>query len=154
MMNIFLQLLASFIGTISFAIVFDTPRKYYFYCGLIGSLGWGIYLLVFYLSNQLTFATFVSSVALIILSREASFGLRAPVTIFLICGIFCLVPGLGIYNFAYEFFVGDSSIAAQSLVRVVQISIAIAIGITVGYEFPPKFFYMYRRRLKQQGVNK
>lgn len=147
-MTIFLQLLASFIGTISFAIFFDTPSKYYIYCGTIGSIGWGVYLLSLNLFDSIIFATFVSAFMLIWLSREAAFGLRAPVTIFLICGIFCLVPGLGIYQFAYDFFVGDSFEAAKILVQVIQIAIAIAIGITVGYEFPPRFFYMYRRQQK------
>ncbi len=148
-MSIVIQLLASFIGTISFAIFFDTPKKYHLYCGVIGSVGWGIYLLTHQLVHSTVIATFVASVALIYLSREASFGLRAPVTIFLICGIFCLVPGLGIYQFAYDFFIGDSLNAAHTLVKVIKISIAIALGITLGYELPPTFFYMYRRRQKQ-----
>jgi len=149
-MDTILQLIASFIGTISFAIFFHTPKRYYWYCGIIGSLGWGIYLLTLYLTQSVLIATFASSLALIYLSREAAFGLRAPVTIFLICGIFCLVPGLGIYQFAYEFFIGDSLMAAKRLVNVVQIAIAIALGITIGYELPPRCFFMYRYRFKQR----
>ncbi|MCD5003451.1 threonine/serine exporter family protein [Enterococcus saccharolyticus] len=147
-MTVLLQLIASFIGTISFAIVFDTPKKYYLYCGIIGSIGWGIYLVVLHLTDSLLIATFVSALSLIYMAREASFGLRAPVTIFLICGIFCLVPGLGVYQFAYEFFVGDSLHAAVVLVKVIQIAIAIALGITFGYELPPQCFFAYRHRKK------
>lgn len=149
-MTILIQLLASFIGTIAFAIFFDTPKKYYLYCGIIGSIGWGIDLLTDQLLHSTVIATFVASVALIFLSREASFGLRAPVTIFLICGIFCLVPGLGIYQFAYDFFLGNSLDAANTFVKVFKISIAIALGITLGYELPPTVFYMYRRRQKHE----
>ena len=78
-------------------------------------------------------ATFIASLVLIYPSREASFALKAPVTIFLICGIFCLVPGMGIYNFTYNFFIGDSIKAAQIGVQVLKIAIAIAVGITAGY---------------------
>lgn len=96
-------------------------------------------------------ATFIASMALIYLSREASFALKAPVTIFLICGIFCLVPGMGIYNFTYNFFIGDSIKAAQIGVQVLKIAIAIAVGITVGYELSPKFFYSYHKMQKNKN---
>lgn len=81
----------------------------------------------------------MASVALIFLSREASFGLRAPVTIFLICGMFCLVPGLGIYQFAYDFFLENSLDAANAFVKVIKISIAIALRVTLGYELLQRF---------------
>ena len=38
--NIILQFIASFFGTIAFSVMFLVPRKYYPCCGLIGGLGW------------------------------------------------------------------------------------------------------------------
>ncbi|MBV7390413.1 MULTISPECIES: threonine/serine exporter family protein [Enterococcus] len=147
-MNPFFQILTGFLGTVSFAILFEVPKKYYIWCGTIGAIGWGIYLAFMHFVNAPIAATFVASLALIYLSREASFALRAPVTIFLICGIFCLVPGLGIYNFTYNFFIGDSIEAAQIGVQVLKIAIAISLGISVGYELSPNCFYSYHRRKK------
>ncbi|GCF93005.1 membrane protein [Enterococcus florum] len=147
-MTMLLQVIAGFFGTISFAILFEAPKKYYLYCGAIGAFGWLIYLVIMHFWTMPITATFVASLALIYLSREASFALRAPVTIFLICGIFCLVPGLGIYNFTYNFFIGDSIQAAQIGIQVLKIAIAISLGITVGYELSPKCFFTYRRRQK------
>ncbi|MEO1771476.1 threonine/serine exporter family protein [Candidatus Enterococcus ferrettii] len=148
MVSMILQVVAGFLGTISFAILFEAPKKYYLLCGTIGALGWFIYLLIMQFWTAPIAATFIASLALIVLSREASFALRAPVTIFLICGIFCLVPGMGVYNFTYNFFIGDSIKAAQIGVQVLKIAIAISIGITVGYELSPKCFFSYRRRQK------
>lgn len=147
-MNFFLQILTSFFGTVSFAILFEVPKKYYLWCGAIGAAGWIIYLLIMHFVTAPVSATFVASLVLIYLSREVSFALRAPVTIFLICGIFCLVPGLGIYNFTYNFFIGDSFEAAQIGIQVLKIAIAISLGISVGYELSPKCFYSYHRRKK------
>lgn len=145
-MSIFYQVIAGFLGTISFAILFEVPKRHYIYCGLIGACGWFIYLVIMHFWVAPISATFVASLALIYLSREAAYALRAPVTIFLICGIFCLVPGMGIYNFTYNFFIGDSIKAAQVGVQVLKIAIAISIGITVGYELSPRCFFAYRRR--------
>lgn len=30
------QVLAAAVGTVAFALLFGVPRKYYFYCGLVG----------------------------------------------------------------------------------------------------------------------
>lgn len=151
MITTLLQILAGFLGTISFAILFEVPRCYYVHCGVIGACGWAIYLLIMHFWVAPVAATFIASMALIYLSREASFTLKAPVTIFLICGIFCLVPGMGIYNFTYNFFIGDSIKAAQIGVQVLKIAIAIAVGITVGYELSPKFFYSYHKMQKNKN---
>lgn len=121
MITILFQILAGFLGTISFAILFEVPRRYYVYCGMIGACGWFIYLLIMQFWVAPVTATFIASLVLIYLSREASFALKAPVTIFLICGIFCLVPGMGIYNFTYNFFIGDSIKAAQIGVQVLKL---------------------------------
>ncbi|ANK65417.1 hypothetical protein AYR54_09320 [Loigolactobacillus backii] len=145
---ILLQLIAGFLGTVSFAILFESPKRYYLYCRGIGAFGWFIYLVVMHYWTVPVTATFVSALVLTFLSREAAYALRAPVTIFLICGIFCLVPGIGIYNFTYNFFIGDSVKAAQTGVQVLKIAIAISLGISVAYEFSPKWFYAYRRRQK------
>ncbi|WP_407857535.1 threonine/serine exporter family protein [Enterococcus hailinensis] len=152
MVNLVLQVIAGFLGTISFAILFEVPRRYYIYCGVIGACGWFIYLLIMHFLVAPVMATFIASLVLIYLSREASFALKAPVTIFLICGIFCLVPGMGIYNFTYSFFIGNSIEAAQIGVQVLKIAIAIAVGITIGYELSPKFFYSYHKMQKNKIV--
>ncbi|OJG64627.1 hypothetical protein RV07_GL004003 [Enterococcus malodoratus] len=151
MINILFQILAGFLGTISFAVLFEVPRRYYVHCGMIGACGWFIYLLIMQFWVAPVAATFIASLVLIYLSREASFALKAPVTIFLICGIFCLVPGMGIYNFTYNFFIGDSLKAAHLGVQVLKIAIAIAVGITVGYELSPKFFYSYHKMKKNKN---
>lgn len=150
MINALFQIIAGFLGTISFAVLFEVPRRYYVHCGLIGACGWFIYLLIMHFWVAPVAATFIASIVLIYLSREASFALKAPVTIFLICGIFCLVPGMGIYNFTYNFFIGDSIKAAQIGIQVLKIAIAIAVGITVGYELSPKFFYSYHKMQKSK----
>lgn len=131
-----IQIGAAFLGTCSFAIIFESPKKYYLWCGLIGAIGWLIYLTVLDQFHTEILANFVSALVLTILSRNAAFYLRAPVTIFLITGIFCLVPGIGAYNFTYLFFIGNHELTIAAGIRVIKAAIAISIGITLGYEIP------------------
>ena len=88
------QVCAAMMGTIAFSLLFGVPRKYYIWCGLIGGAGWAVYVLVSgYVSGA--GASFAATVVVIFLSRAAAVGNRCPATIFLISGIFPLVPGAG-----------------------------------------------------------
>ncbi|WP_347559741.1 threonine/serine exporter family protein [Clostridium sp. AM58-1XD] len=95
-----LQICAAMAGTVSFSLLFGVPRKFYPWCGLIGGAGWAVYVLF---SNvwEAAAASFAATVAVIFLSRAAAVKNRCPAMIFLISGIFPLVPGAGIYWTVY-----------------------------------------------------
>lgn len=129
-MQIFLQCLFAFLGTVSFAILFDAAKKHYFLAGLIGMVGWIVYLTVNHYSTSKDLATFLASLVLSCLATVGSYWRKTPKTIFLICGIFTLVPGIGIYNVAYEFFLGgDNPLKAAE--SVFKTTFAIAFGIVI-----------------------
>lgn len=153
-MDNLLEIVASYLGTVSFAVLFDAPKKHYHHCGIIGAVGWGIFLTCTYLKQSETVATFAASLVLIYLSREASYRFKAPVTIFLICGIFCLVPGIGIYNFTYSFVINDMTKLVTFGMGVLKIAIAISLGISIGYELPPECFLGYRQQRKSMSVER
>ena len=46
MIHMALQVLAAFGGTVGFSLLFGVPVRYYPYCGLIGGIGWLVYLLL------------------------------------------------------------------------------------------------------------
>ncbi len=145
MFAIFLQLAAAFLGTFSFAIIFKTPSKYYVACGLIGTIGWGVYLLIMAAMHSLFAASLISSFVLIILSRFAAYNLKGPVTIFLVCGIFCIVPGIGIYNVAHNFVSNDFNQAFTNGISVLKVCLAMTLGIAFGYELPAKLFIKLKK---------
>lgn len=134
------QLLAAFIGTVSFAILFEAPRKLYVTCGVIGALGWWGYLLILKGSHSVAIATFIASLFLTTLSRFTSVKRKVPATIFLICGIFTLVPGFGLYNLAYYFVMNQEKEAMETVLSVAKIAIAISFGISGGYLLPTSWF--------------
>lgn len=144
-MDFVIQSIFAFLGTFSFVLIFETPKKHYFLCSLIGMTGWMIYLLTLHFSTSKIFATFLASLVLSCLATLSSYVRRAPTTIFLICGIFTLVPGIGLYNVAYEFFLGENGIA-DSASYVLKITLAIAFGIVIANTITSYFVLLYRKR--------
>ena len=94
------EFFAACVGTIAFALLFQVPRKYYLYCGIAGACGWICYKLILPYTTE-PVSIFFATVLVIILSRSFAVYKRCPVTVFLIAGIFPLVPGSGIYWTAF-----------------------------------------------------
>ena len=137
----------AFVGTIAFALLFGVPRKYFVSCGIIGGAGWLLYeALMAYVGATATEATFFATVLVILLSRMRAVRERCPVTVFLISGIFPLVPGAGIYWTSYYLVTGEMGQAVSSGFVAVKAAIAIVLGIVFVFEIPNKAFHLLRKR--------
>lgn len=138
-MSIFMQVLAAVVGTISFSLLYGVPRHYYRYCGLIGGAGWLLYCLLLPYSTPPGAALF-STVLVILMSRWFAVRERCPVTIFLISGIFPLVPGSGVYWMAYYIVTGDMDKASESGFMALKVAVAIVLGIVFVFQLPQRVF--------------
>ncbi len=138
------QFLAAGFGTIAFALLFGVPRRFYPYCGLIGGAGWLLYRL---LSPGLgaTFATFLATVLVMLLSRFWAVREKCPVTVFLISGIIPLVPGGGLYWAVFYFVTEQASRASEAGFAAIRAAAAIVLGIVCVFEIPQKFFRIGRK---------
>ncbi len=101
--GMFVQLLAAYVGTVAFAVLFGVPRKYYLDSGLCGMLGWLLYLILvnhtgLSVANVVFFATVLVTFTAMVLAIVR----KCPITVYLICGIFPLVPGAGIFWTTYN----------------------------------------------------
>ena len=114
-------------------------------------MGWLVYLVCMHLNTGVVAASFFATVALAWFSRVFAFWRRAPVTIFLITGIFPLVPGAGIYYTGYHLFMSDNSLALDKGLETIKIAIAIALGIGIVLSLPTFFFTLRRAAPKNRG---
>ena len=133
------EILAAMVGTIAFSLLFGVPRKYYAYCGLIGGAGWGVYSAAGLLWAPAQ-AALAATIVVILLSRLAAVKERCPVTIFLISGIFPLVPGAGVYWTVYYMVTDQLYLAVQTGYTAVKVAVAIVLGIVFVFELPQGLF--------------
>lgn len=136
-----MELISSAIGTVAFALLFGVPKNYYISCGLIGAAGWLMYRLMMWTGMGATFAVFFATVVIVLLSRFAAVRRKCPATVFLITGIFPLVPGAQFYWAAYYLVTNQISDFQASGFSAVKVMVAIVLGIIFVFEIPHKFFH-------------
>ena len=102
-----IQVAAAFVGTIAFSVLFSVARRHYLSCGLVGAIGWLIYYIFHYLTDSTVFSIFLASIGVAFVSRFSAAKYKTLTPIFLIPGLFPLVPGSGIFYTAYYLFMGN-----------------------------------------------
>ena len=123
-------------GTLSFAILFACPRRCLPYCALVGAVGWLWYELLTLLGADAATASLLAVIPLTILTRVFAITQKTPVTVFLLTGIFPLVPGAGIYYTAYYFLQGEQELFASKGGETFKVALALALGIALVCSLP------------------
>ena len=139
-MEIFWACLWSFAACAAFCSQFNIRGRTLLLASLGGALGWLVYLLSLKAGCSMVVSTFFASMVLATLSRAVAFRLRTPTTLFLLCGIFPLVPGAGIYYTAYYFLMEMQGPFLQKGVETLQLAVAVTLGIGVAYSIPARIF--------------
>lgn len=143
------QTLAAFIGTFAFAILFGVPRQQYATCGIIGAIGWAAFLIMTRagIAGTMVSITF-STVLICLMSRMVAVWDKCPSTVYLLCGIFPLVPGAGIFWFTYYLVAEKFRLSMTTGFNAGMAAIAIVLGIILAMEFPQRWFSKLRRKSK------
>ena len=133
------QLIAAFLGTVSFAALFGVPRKYYLDAGICGTIGWLFYLVFSrYTAMSPAEVVFCATALVTLTALMQSTGRKCPITVFLICGIFPLVPGAGIFWTSYNIVSNQLPEALQTGFGALKATVAIAFGILAMMELNGK----------------
>lgn len=146
-MNLLTNLICAFFGTLGFTILFNVDRKYYFWCGITGMAGWAGYLFAVEYTSA-TIATFFGALIVVLLSRILSVRQKCPITVFLVAGIFPLIPGSSVYYTAYYFATNCFEMAAIKGVESIKTAFAIVAGIVFVVSIPREFFQIKDRKKK------
>ena len=148
------QFIVCFFATLSFAILFCAPKKQLLLCGLTGAVGWIVYLLCMNGGDSLAISNLVATLALTLMARTISALERQPVTIYLVAGIFPLVPGAGIYYTSYYFIMNEMDQCGKSGMDTAKIAGSIVLGIIFGFAIPQKVFNGLQRLKKPEHLSK
>ncbi|NLZ68411.1 MAG: threonine/serine exporter [Spirochaetales bacterium] len=144
-------LLAAFLGTIAFSILYSIPTRYVVFCGLNGLIGWIVYSIIGLYAHTL-FAIFFATVAIYVFARIFAVHLKCPEIVFLIPGIFPIVPGAGIYWTAYYFIAGNFSAASVSGTGAIKACLAMVLAIALVHELPQGLFFGKKRATDTKAV--
>lgn len=146
--KVIIELIAAAVGTIGFSIIFGIPRRLYLNCAAIGAIGWLVYRAAGWMDAGLSLSVFAAAVVIVLSSRFAAVRRQCPATVFLIAGIFPLVPGAQIYWAAYYLVTNQFDQALSSGFSALKVMIAIVLGIVFVFEIPYKFFSIAKPKNK------
>lgn len=134
------QFAAAFFATVAFAVLVNAPRSEFLCAGTTGAVGWLAYCLCLRGGVSAVGASFLAALVLALVSRVFAVARQCPATVFLISGIFALVPGAGVYYMAYYFIQGDNRTAFAKGFGALQVAIALAVGIVLVMALPGRLF--------------
>jgi uncharacterized membrane protein YjjB (DUF3815 family) len=123
------HLLTSFIAAAAFGIIFNAPKQSLFKCGIVGMLGWIIYMLMILNEADAVLATLLASFVVAVISQVFAKMYKTPVIIFSVAGIIPLVPGGLAYDAMRNFVQNDYNAAINLAAKAFMISGSIAVGL-------------------------
>ena len=135
-----IQFIVCFFATLSFAVLFSAPKRQLFFCGLTGAAGWMVYLLLVNANSGLAVANLAATFTLTLMARIFAAIERQPVTVYLLAGIFPLVPGAGIYYTSYYFIMHEMESFAVKGAETLIVAGSIVFGIVFGFSLPHSLF--------------
>lgn len=141
------QFTLSFFASAGFGILFNAPSRTIFAGGLSGAFGWLVYFTATQYEIQPVIASFLGAIMLTALSIASSRKLRAPVIIFITCGIIPLVPGGVAYNAMRSVVLQNYDMALAYGFQVALVSLAIAMGI-ISTEMIDSLIQTLKREIK------
>ena len=141
-----MQAVAAFVGTVGFSVIFGVPRRNYLQTALVAMIGWVAYLALFrFTVLGPAISTFAATVIVASLARAFASWFKTPSTVYLIPGVFPMIPGGGIFWTTFFLVSSRLHMALQSGMLALEVTAAIVLGIVLVSALPKKLFYRPRR---------
>ena len=136
------QVLAAFVGTLGFSVLFGVPGREYLRTAVVATVGWMTYLLlVRYTVLGIAASTFFATMVVVLLARLFAVWFRMPETVYLITGIFPMIPGGGIFWTTFFLVSNRLPLAMHSGMTALAVTAAIVLGIVLISSLPRKLFH-------------
>lgn len=130
--GLLIALVASFIGSLGFAVLLQAPKKSLVAGAAIGAVSYALYWLLLYFGVSELLAMFAGAAVGSLLAQYAARRMRMIATIFITIAIIPLVPGLALCRCMTYIAQGESALGAQVGLNAMQDILMIALGISVG----------------------
>lgn len=121
----------AFLAIVGFAIDIETPKHYIIRSGIVGGISGFVYLFGEKIGMGVVGASFVSALAVAIVSHYFARKYKTPVTVFLVAGFLITVPGSGMYRIVSSFMEKDNAMTSFYLSQTLQVAGVIALAIFI-----------------------
>jgi len=125
-----LHLVFSFTSSYFFAVLFDAPKRLFFYAGVSGATGWMFSrVLLEAFSMHEVYATAFGSLVLGIMCHLMARMLKEPATMFMVPGIIPFVPGGLAYEATSLLVQFEYNESLNTMLEVILIAGGVAVGL-------------------------
>lgn len=128
----FIKLISSFVGTLGFAIFMHAPKRAWFPASAIGGVAYLLYWALQESGVTEPMAIFIGALLGSILGQYCARRMKMIATIFVLLSMIPLVPGLGLYRcmhfLAQEMYGAGADAGVRAMVDIVMIALGLAVG--------------------------
>lgn len=125
-----LHLIFSFTASFFFAVLFDAPKRLFFFAGVAGATGWTVSrILLDIFSMHEIYATTFGSLVLGIMCHLMARILKEPATMFMVPGIIPFVPGGLAYEATSLLVQFEYNASLNTMLEVLLIAGGVAVGL-------------------------
>ncbi|MGN0012166.1 MAG: threonine/serine exporter family protein [Candidatus Bruticola sp.] len=132
MSDFFIGWFGAILGLVGCAVFFRIPVRAILGCTLAGLLGWQVNYMMGTWGIGPIYCGFVGTLTISLCSESLARALRMPSTVFVLPGIFPLVPGILTYNAMTNIIRGQTDLALQDGMNAMLIASGIAVGMLMG----------------------
>ncbi len=141
-----LHLVFSFTASFFFAVLFDAPKRLFFYAGVVGATGWMFSRILLELfSMHEIYATMFGSLVLGLMCHLMARMLKGPATIFMVPGIIPFVPGGLAYEATSLLVQFEYSQSLNTMLEVILIAGGVAVGLLFADQLSKMFIHSKKK---------
>lgn len=127
--SLYIQVIASFIGGIGFAIIYNVCFPGALLCTLGGALTWAVYGITYIFTEDVAISSLFAATFAAIYAEAMARIRKYPAISYLVISIFPLLPGAGVYYTTYALVNGNMDAFSIKGMETISIAGALAIGI-------------------------
>lgn len=128
----FIKLISSFVGTLGFAIFMHAPKRAWLPASAIGGAAYLLYWALLQTGMYEPMAIFIGALLGSVLGQYCTRRMQMIASIFVLLSMIPLVPGLGLYRcmhfLAQEMYSAGADAGVRAMVDVVMIALGLAVG--------------------------
>lgn len=143
-----IQVLAGFVGSFGFAILFNIRGKRLFVASAGGLLSWLLFVILNDIIPNEPIIYFIIACAVSVYAEAMARVMKTPTTAFIITALIPLIPGGSLYYTMVYAFHGNLNSFLPKAVFTMQLAAALALGVIISTAFVRVFNKMIIRKNK------